>query len=532
MRRLTITMVALAAGCVLCGPLVAAGSGESPGAAPGVPAQPVTLTLFDKNCSQPFTNPVALEITRRTGVFIEIQSPTGNPDEKLNLMLASGDLPDIVDIDRRSTNLNRYIAAGALVSLDDLVTRYGSNITAMYGDVLKKARYQDGHNYYLNNWYGVDPDPGNGVDMRLDVLKEFGYAERAAAGGSFTQEEFANLLASYQQKHPDVNGRPSIALSSKNYPNFLPTIMDVFKGMYGMKTYYEQDGKLSLLVKDPRYLEMVQFLNALNRKGLLDPEWATPDTDVFTGKAVSGRIFAFAGGMTARENDLLKKEFGSATDEQFFLFKVVAPGVDPAKTTYGARSSQGWDAIGITTANKNPTKTMEFLNFLASEAGQYLMLWGIEGKQWDLVGGKHTPRAGTPFGWGAGWSEYQQATGVRSWTWLIKNGYGSDGTPYDLIRQYKRDTVTEHAVRSMAGSTWDTAPYDNLGPAAGTPEALSEQRLLDITMKGFPEMVNAPSSEAVKQIYDGMVRDLNANGAAAIEAIYSKNYGERVKLWR
>ena len=106
--------------------------------------------------------------------------------------------------------------------------------------------------------------------------------------------------------------------------------------------------------------------------------------------------------------------------------------------------------------------------------GQYLMMWGLEGEQWDMVDGKHTPRPGTPFGWGEGWGEYQNATGVRRWTWCIRNGYGSDGTPIDLIRQYRRDEVTEHAVVSMAGSTWDTAPFDNLGPAAGTEEALIE----------------------------------------------------------
>lgn len=236
--------------------------------------------------------------------------------------------------------------------------------------------------------------------------------------------------------------------------------------------------------------------------------------------------------MTAQENDLLKGQFGAETDKQFFLYKIVAPGVNPKETTYGARSSLGWDALGISTKNKYVKKTMEFFNFLAGEEGQYLMLWGIEGKQWNMVGGKHQPVEGTPFSWGAGWAEYQQATGVRSWTWFIKNGYGSDGTPYDLIRQYKRDAVTSHAIKSMAGSVWDMAPYENLGPVAGTAEALSEQKCKDIMTKGFPDMVSAPSADAVKQIYDKMLRDLQANGAETVEAIYTKNYAARMKLWK
>src|SRR4030042_4190317 len=101
MRRSMMTVVGLAAALVLCGSLWATGATEARGTAQA-PGEPVTLTLFDKNCSQSFTNPVAKEITRRTGVFIEIQQPTGNPDEKLNLMLASGDLPDILNIARSS----------------------------------------------------------------------------------------------------------------------------------------------------------------------------------------------------------------------------------------------------------------------------------------------------------------------------------------------------------------------------------------------------------------------------------------------
>ena len=61
-------------------------------------------------------------------MFIEIQQPTGNPDEKLNLMLVSGDLPDIALIDRREATLNKYIAGGALIPLNDLIDKYAPNI--------------------------------------------------------------------------------------------------------------------------------------------------------------------------------------------------------------------------------------------------------------------------------------------------------------------------------------------------------------------------------------------------------------------
>jgi putative aldouronate transport system substrate-binding protein len=41
---------------------------------------------------------------------------------------------------------------------------------------------------------GTDPDPGWSINMRMDILKEFGYGEKAEKGESFTQAEFVDLL--------------------------------------------------------------------------------------------------------------------------------------------------------------------------------------------------------------------------------------------------------------------------------------------------------------------------------------------------
>lgn len=494
------------------------------------PKEPITLTFFDKNTGDQFNNPVAQEITKRTGITFQIQQPTGNPEEKLNLMLTSNDLPDIVLMDRRSDIVNKYIAAGALIPLDDLIQEYGSNITAMYGDVLNKSRYMDGKNYYLNNWYGMDPDPNWSINMRMDVLKEFGYGEKAEKGESFTQEEFVDLLRKFKEKYPAVNGKDSIPFTLN--ADHMPTIIGTFKGMYGMKSYYETDGKLELDVRHPRYLEMIKFINGLQTEGLLDKEWAVNKTQIYDQKTTSGRVFATGGGLPTEANRLLREQFGEDTDKQFYAFKVVADGVDPSQTTFGPRSSLGWDAIGITVSNKHPVETIKMMDFLVSEEGQYLLQWGLEGTHWDMKDGKHTPRPEVLQGFKDNWNEYSKATGIRKWTWFIKNGNGTDGTPYDLAAKYDRDPISAHALISMKDSTWDSSLYDNLGPLGGTPDALVEQKVKDITDKGFTSMIYAESAAEAENAYNKMIANLQANKAEKIEEIYSKNYAERVQLWK
>jgi len=492
--------------------------------------KPITLTFFDKNTGDLFTNPVAQEITKRTGIMVEIQQPTGNPEEKLNLMLTSNTLPDIVLMDRRSDIVDRYIAAKAIIPLDDLIDQYGPNIKEMYGDVLNKSRHSDGKNYYLNNWYGMDPDPGWSFNLRADVLKELGYGDRIGSEQSFTQEEFTELLRKFKAKYPQVDGKPSIPLTFN--ADHMPTVVGTFKGMYGMKSYYEADNRIGLEVREPRYKEMMSYINDLQLEGLIDQEWAINKTQIFDQKVSSERVFAVGGGEPSEPNRLLREKYGEDTDKQFYAFKVTAPGVDPSATTYGPRSSLGWDAIAITAANKHPEETIKFMDFLASEEGQYLLMWGLEGEHWKTVDGKHQPLPEVLQGFKNNWNDYSKQTGIRKWTWFVKNGNGSDGTPFDLAVKYERNKYNEYAAKSMKDSTWDTAIYDNLGPEGGTPDALSEQKLKDLISQGFTQLAYAESKDSFEQVYGKLMKDVEANNAERIEQIYTDNYHKQIELWK
>ena len=100
--------------------------------------EPVTISFFDKNSGvRTFDDPIAKELEARTGIKLDLISPSGNPGEKLSLMLAGLNYPDIVLMDRSSDIVNQYIEAGALVNLSDYLDQM-PNVVAMYGDTLNK----------------------------------------------------------------------------------------------------------------------------------------------------------------------------------------------------------------------------------------------------------------------------------------------------------------------------------------------------------------------------------------------------------
>ncbi|MBM7565777.1 extracellular solute-binding protein [Paenibacillus sacheonensis] len=508
----------------------ASASNDAAGNKPAEDLSPLKITFFDKNTGDAFTNDVAKEITKRTGITVEIQQPTGNPTEKLNLMLASDDLPDIVLMDRSGDVVNKYISTGALIPLNDLIDKYGPDVTKMYGDTLNKTRYTDGKNYYLSNWYGMsEGEPVFGFNLKMDFLKELA-PDKAAGGQPFTADEFEQLLKDFKAKYPTVNGKPTTALTMDG--SNMGAVTGTFKGMFGMKTYYETDGKLQYDVEDPKYKEMILYMNKLYSEGLIDTDWAINKKESWLQKLSSGTVFGTTGAYwdLGTANTALKKDGGE--EKQFFDYKVVGPGVDPAKTTYGPQGSLGWDAIGITKANKNPERTMQFINFLASEEGQYLLQWGVEGKHWDMVDGKHVPKPEVLKGFKDDWNNYTKTTGIRKWTWFIKAGKGSDGTVYDLAGRYERSEIDKMAIKNLGDSVWNTDTYDNLGPQGGTPEALISQKVSDTMTQNITKAIIAKTPEEAGKVFDKMLADMKAAGSEKVEKIINDNYQARLALWK
>jgi putative aldouronate transport system substrate-binding protein len=160
-----------------------------------------------------------------------------------------------------------------------------------------------------------------------------------------------------------------------------------------------------------------------------------------------------------------------------------------------------------------------------------LMMWGLEGTHWDMKDGKHVPRPEVLEGFKKDWAGYSTETGIRKWTWTVKNGPGSDGTPYDLIGRYETDAVADLAIKNLADSSFDTALYDNLGPSGGTPEAIMQTKVGETVNKYFPRMVMAPSEAEAVKLYETMMKELDAAGLAKLEKIYTENYNKRKELW-
>ncbi len=484
------------------------------------------LTFFDKNMTgQEFDDPVAEQIMENTGITVELVDATASPDKALEMMLVNGTYPDIILMEQGEM-VSRFIEAGVFTPLDDLIEEYGSNISEMYGDILDRSRSEDGQLYWLANWYGADTDASAGVLMRKDYLIELVGEERAESTEPFTLSEYTELLRKFKELHPSVGGEESIPLDLDGGGE---TYTMTMKGIFGMKTYAEdEEGNLSYLPASERYEEAVLYLNSLYTEGLLCKEWMIDKTEKWESELKSGAVFSTWCSYwdTDAVNEELKQNYGE--DAQFFCYKVMADDLEETDTTYNGRNSLGWDAIGITESCSDKEAAIRLLNYLAGEEGQYLLLWGIEGDTWTMENGIHTPNQEFLESWYTSSALMEETTGVRRWKWTIKNGTGSDGTPYDLTTKYSLSELVSFAnERFLESDYWDTSEYSGLEPSVNSELGLSWQKIETIFEDNFTRIICASDEEEAKRLYNRMVLTMEGTSLEKCNAYITQSYQER-----
>lgn len=88
-------------------------------------------------------------------------SSGGNAKQKLSTMIVSGELPDVIWMER-GADVEQLRAAGALVPFDDYLDKY-PNLKEWAGEeTLDMLRSSDGKLYQFPNWYTTQPNGNSG----------------------------------------------------------------------------------------------------------------------------------------------------------------------------------------------------------------------------------------------------------------------------------------------------------------------------------------------------------------------------------
>lgn len=452
----------------------------------------ITLSFFtaDSTEDMPFTDPVALEIQKKTGVTLEVEHPVAGDAQAIPLMLASGEYPDLI---YAKGELTKLIDAGAVIPLDDYIEKYGTNMKKLYGDQIVKLRNssEDRHIYSAGT-YGVKEqilETTGTMQLQHAVLKELGYPKIS------TLDEYSDAIRTYMKKYPEINGQKTIGLSLlidtwqwyidlSNPGNYTIGYPDDGQWIVDQKTLKAQYKFLK-----PEIYRYYKWLNKMNAEGLLDPESFTQKEDVWKSKIASGRVLGITYPIWGY-NDARMSLIQNNMSERTYAYLPVTAGKqfkDPSRKNYGY--SGGW-GIAISTSCKDPVRAFRFLDWMCSEEAQILCNWGI--KDVDYYVGQDGRRARTADEIHAAETDpdYSKKTGVGRWTYPFPMmGNAAVDSNGDNISVTSRETIIAKylPVEKETLAAYGAEMWIDLFPA---PEELGVSKHGQVWQYALPSDIN------------------------------------------
>lgn len=342
-------------------------------------AEPITFTFYNADGTEdPWTDPVAKKITQETGVTLKTEYPSNGLDNMIQLMVATREYPDLIFAKGDS---NILIDNEALIDMSELIEEYGPHIKQLYGEEYDSLRYskEDPSIYQLcsNKVQNEVLSTAGTAQLQWAVVAENDYAIPR------TLEEYTEMLRSYLDKHPYVEGQKAIGLSiSCTDWHWYTTLSDPAGYIANGSTddgqwIVDEDNNVYYKHAAAGQKEYFQWLNSMFWEGILDPDFATQTHEDYINKIASGRVLGLLDAdwdITAAESSLKARGLYERT------YAGLPVTIDESVTCAALREQNlgvGW-GIGISTSCKDPVRAVQFLDWMCTEEAQVLLNWGIE----------------------------------------------------------------------------------------------------------------------------------------------------------
>ncbi len=334
-------------------------------------ARPVTLSCLINHAWYPvssFTGIIPDEITRLTGVRLDVT--IAKDSRQVNMVLASGDLPDLI---YTSSQFDTLSDPRVCYDYDELIDLYGVDWTI--GDDLRSNAMRfsrDGKVYTVINHYTRTEDWRDtaSVPMTASLMVRQDMLDAMDGPALNTTDDLMAVYLRVKDEYPDM-----IPLTFDTTHRF--NIFRVYFGL-GLAPFIEQaDGSYLYFARDPRYADMLAYLNRLYQSGclLLDNFAATMTQASALYK--KGQAFSHSG-CTQNYNmnlDLTVK----AIDPAYHSVELA-----PLAGAAFSDSNLGWSGTFITRQNRNPEASIRFLAWMFTPEAQRLTQWGREGTDYTL----------------------------------------------------------------------------------------------------------------------------------------------------
>jgi ABC-type sugar transport system, periplasmic component len=486
-------------------------------------------------------------MSEKFNVDINWYGPDSDPDSKLNLMVTSDDLPEMIILDR-GPNLNKIARAGFLQDLSQYMyegNTFAEDIPEATRDLLKI----DGTLYGIPNWARKAATGGNYYWMfNTSVHEEL---------GSPKIETFEDLHQ-YALKVRDANlnsysGQSMYPFWTINTDNGFYVYQPFYRAM-GMPNIVEQyftqeNGKIQYGVESENFVSALKMANQWYNEELFTAEVFTDNADQFLEKATNARPALFWYDFSLDDTNNFRRIVREQTEEKtsyevmgseaFMSDSKLFPGTEGVEITYGDENSTiGWNVNCITTKAENPQRIYDLFTWMLTKEGSINMMYGPEGGLWEGLDEKGNPRlkksqseftsaeldaAGAWF-----WAQPAQADNVDTTKFAVNDKESPEKKSWVVDLQAHMSSFNEDSPRpgqkfitdQCVGLPDTVDPQSDLG--------VNFQSIKDYSKAQLPKIIMAGSEEEFNSLVEDLLQYVKNNNVDDICAAFQGRFDQNV----
>ncbi|SET24153.1 extracellular solute-binding protein [Paenibacillus sp. NFR01] len=463
--------------------------------------------------------------------LIPVQS-NGSAAQKLNSMIVSGQLPDVLVLDR-GKDVERLQKAGKLVAIDPYLDKYPEFAKTVGEDTLNMLRSEDGKLYQIPNWYINGPN-GNGNAGYLIERKTY------KALGSPKLETWDDLEAYLQKVKRMYPGMVPIDFGETRDGADVQMLGMLYSGAGNDRTPgfispgsgqifgIPKGSHLISVYEDPAFTEAALFASRLVRQHLTSPDLLIHTRDQSLEKLKTGNIAVFAAydavveSIGREANNLLRaKDPEAGYDVIWPLHKA---GVDPKRVYPSGYYTLGWNVNVITTSARDPEAIFAYMNWATSPEGQRLIFFGPQGMFYDRVeNGVPIPNQAyinrDP-------KKYDELK-LGEFNWNGNTSYidSVKAAREKLLPPEAQDWTTLGQANITFKTSLNVTAFANLDPPPNSEEGILMQRLKDQYAQLVPRILFADSDGEVERL-------IREAGQEASDLGYSQVLAWKTSVWQ
>lgn len=344
--------------------------------------EPLTLSYWctlDSNVKASTDNlgntEYAKEKEKRTGIHIEYIHPAqGEESTSLNLLIASDELPDMVE--NAFPNGNQLgIDDGVILDLKEGIQTYMPNLMREFEADPVFAKTIVTEKGYWGAVPGKNlPEVTGGLFVRGDWIEELGIEMPE------TVDEWYTALKRMKE---ELGVEYPVSIRWSDMKN-----RDIIRGAFGVSSsFYVDDGVMKFGPMEQGYKEWLTEMNKWYEEGILDPEFMTLTSEIVDTRVTNEQtamIFGGIGGTLGKYLPILKEKDENATLVGIKPMTVEKGTVAPMDYLTGLKSKE----VIISSKNEHVEESLKWLDYDYSEEGHMLKNFGIEGVSYTLVDGE------------------------------------------------------------------------------------------------------------------------------------------------